>query len=71
MAANLNAQTEARGRPRPQKLAGTKMDDENDLGRAGDDAGVEDENGVANIDVDDKEAMPLRSEGVEYRANRP
>ena len=71
VAANLNAQAEARGRPRPQKLAGAEIDDENDLGRAGEDAGIEDENGVANIEVDDKEAMHLRSEGIEYRAHHP
>ena len=71
VAAKLNAQAEARGRPRPQKLAGADIDAENNLGRAGDDAGVEDENDVANIEVDGKEAMPLRSESVEYRARYP
>ena len=71
VAANLNAMAEARGRPRPQKLAGAELDGENDLGRAGEDAGIEDEDGVANIEVDDKEALPLRSGGVEYRAHHP
>ena len=57
VAANLNAQAEARGRPRLQKLAGAEIDGENHLGVAGGDAGVEDEHDVANIEVDDKEAI--------------